>query len=621
MVLLAVATTGWSLARFSSTATLVDHTHRVLGRLEQSVVGILAMETSTRGFVLTGSEAMLAPHRAGDARVNASLDELARLVADHPGQQQRLAGVTSLATRARTIMTEHIGARRARGLSAAEDINAFLAGQEAVESFRRAVEEMEADERNLLAAHLSRAQSAAFMGNVTLVATGAVAAALIIFAGLLVSRDYQRRCQAENSLRELNEHLEHRVADRTARLEAVNVVMRREIAERQQAEESLRHSETRLRATLDTMLEGCQLIGPDWRYLYLNDTAALHGRRHKQELLGHTMQSCYPGIDRLPMFSALQRCMDDRQPARTEQEFKYSDGTSAWFDLRFVPAPEGVAVLSLDITAHKLSEERIRQTNATLEQRVRERTAQLEAVNRELEAFTYSVSHDLRAPLRHIDGFAHLLIRSAGTRLDEQGRRQLDTISASARQMGRLIDDLLAFSRIGRSPLRLEPVELQPLISAVIADGNYQQPGRPILWAVGPLPPVHADAAMLRQVWFNLVDNAVKYSGKNPHPRISIACRADAAARELIFSITDNGVGFDPRYVDKLFGVFQRLHGSTEFEGTGIGLANVRRIIARHGGRTWAESRVGEGATFYFSLPATPAPSPVSPPAPTAVLV
>src|SRR5205823_764890 len=182
--------------------------------------------------------------------------------------------------------------------------------------------------------------------------------------------------------------------------------------------------------------------------------------------------------------------------------------------------------------------------------------------------------------------------------------RYLATISNAAKQMGCLIDDLLTFSRMARSSMRLAKVDQNALVAAVIRDGGYEQNHPAIAWDIAPLPATHADPAMLRQVWVNLIENAVKYSGKNPQPRIVIGCQPTPEdAAEQVFFVRDNGVGFDMAYAHKLFGVFQRLHGPAEFEGTGIGLANVRRIIGRHGGRVWAEGVVQHGATFYFALP------------------
>jgi signal transduction histidine kinase len=237
-----------------------------------------------------------------------------------------------------------------------------------------------------------------------------------------------------------------------------------------------------------------------------------------------------------------------------------------------------------------------------LEKKVAERTAELAASNQELEAFAYSVSHDLRAPLRHIDGFIELLQKQVGANLDEQGRHYMDTISDSAREMGLLIDDLLSFSRMGRQAMSLKQVDLGNLVRDVIRELEPDTAGRNIDWRIGDLPAVSGDAAMLRTVMANLIENALKFTRPRQQAQIEIGWLREQETETVIF-VRDNGVGFDMIYTDKLFGVFQRLHRTDEFEGTGIGLANVRRIINRHGGRTWAEGKVDQGATFYFSLP------------------
>jgi len=235
-----------------------------------------------------------------------------------------------------------------------------------------------------------------------------------------------------------------------------------------------------------------------------------------------------------------------------------------------------------------------------LNEELRLQTAKLEAVNKELESFGYSVSHDLRAPLRHIDGYVDLL-REKSAALGEEGIRYMKVISDSATHMGMLIDNLLAFSRMGRSAIQLAWVDSAEMVAQVREELSPDTKGRQIEWKVGDLPKVHVDKTLFKQVWMNLLGNAVKYTRNRERAEISISCTENL--KEYEFCIKDNGAGFDMQYADKLFGIFQRLHFKEEFEGTGIGLANVQRIVARHGGRTWAQAEVNVGAIFYFTLP------------------
>lgn len=259
--------------------------------------------------------------------------------------------------------------------------------------------------------------------------------------------------------------------------------------------------------------------------------------------------------------------------------------------------------LRRDIERRQHVEQELRILQENLEEQVKLRTAELAAANRELEAFSYSVSHDLRAPLRHIVGFVELLHKHSADRLGDSGLRQLQIITNAANRMGRLIDDLLRFSRMGRSSMQVGEVPLAPIIEDVCQELQSDLNGRQVEWVIHPgLPYVQADAALLRVVFINLLSNALKYSRTRELARIEIGIADEEDGRVVIF-VRDNGVGFDRQYADRLFGVFQRLHKAEEFEGTGIGLAIVQRIIHRHGGRVWAESAVDQGATFYLSLP------------------
>jgi PAS domain S-box-containing protein len=262
--------------------------------------------------------------------------------------------------------------------------------------------------------------------------------------------------------------------------------------------------------------------------------------------------------------------------------------------------PEGFATVTRDITGQKRAEAEIRGMNAELEQRVARRTAELEAANKELEAFSYSVSHDLRAPLRAINGFAGIVLEDYAAHLPPEGRRFLERIRNGGQRMGELIDDLLAFSRLSRQPVNRQHVDTAKMVRDVLEELKAHREGREIEIHVADLPSCRADAGLLKQVWVNLLANAIKYTRGRQPARVTVGCARDNGAPT--FFVRDNGVGFDMNYAHKLFGVFQRLHRADEFEGTGVGLAIVQRIVHRHGGQVRAEAVLDQGATFYFTI-------------------
>lgn len=365
--------------------------------------------------------------------------------------------------------------------------------------------------------------------------------------------------------------------------------------------DELAASEKRFRSTLDTMLEGCQIISFDWRYIYLNDVAVIHSRTTRESLMGRTMMESYPGIENTEVFKALEHCMHDRTQIFTENEFIYPDGEIRWYQTSGQPLAEGIAVFSLDITERRKAERAIRRLNEELEQRVLERTSQLAAANKELEAFSYSVSHDLRSPLRAINGYTQMLIDDYQPQLDAEGQRICAVITESARNMGTLIDDLLAFSRLGRSDMHMSMVDMGTMANSIFYELTTEKERQSIELNMGSLPRAMADPSLMRQVWTNLLSNAIKFSSKRQHAIIEVS--GSSGEDEYYYSVQDNGAGFDMQYTNKLFGVFQRLHSSAEFEGNGVGLAIVQRIIHRHGGRVWALGEVGKGAIFDFTLP------------------
>ncbi len=391
-------------------------------------------------------------------------------------------------------------------------------------------------------------------------------------------------------------------------------LLQRQIGRRLDAERHMLRANARAAAVLRTVREPIVLLDSEQRMLMHNAAfGELYGLDTEQapKMLAEVGDGVWQdGI-------IVQRLADVLLRGRELWDFEHeqlgADGVARTMLLnaRRMPLPDSedqvVLMTVSDISLQKASQQRIQMLNRQLEGKVE----QVSEVNRELEAFSYSVSHDLRAPLRHVAGFADKLARHLGDAADEKSRHYLEVIATSARRMASLIDDLLVYSRLGRSALRLQAVDMQSLVAETrsVLDANYQSDhagsGHRIEWSVAPLPILVADENMMRQLWLNLLGNAVKYSARREVAVIEVGyqLQADGSHR---FSVRDNGAGFDMAYAAKLFGVFQRLHKASEYTGTGIGLASVRRVLTRHGGHIWAEAAPDMGATFHFVLPPAP---------------
>jgi len=432
------------------------------------------------------------------------------------------------------------------------------------------------------------------------------------------SLDITERKKAEEKIQELNTELEQRVIERTGQLEAANTELRQSQAELKNLFESL---------------PGLYLVfTPDLTIIAASDAYLKATLTTREGILGRKLFDVFPdnpddpgtkavanmqaSIDRVLQNAASDTMAiakhDVRRPDGSFEEHYWSPVNSPMFGAgrRIKYIVHRVEEVT-DFVRHKSQPSggaaelsaREQQMAAAMFQNAQELAAtnqQLESANKELEAFSYSVSHDLRAPLRAVDGFSQAVLEDFGPKLPAEGLRQLQVIRESAQRMGQLIDDLLTFSRLGRQPLSMQSVETEPLVRAALADMNADCMGRKIEINVGGLPPCEGDPALLKQVWVNLLSNAMKYTRKRERAVVEVGCVEQKG--EQVFFVRDNGTGFDMQYAHKLFGVFQRLHRAEEYEGTGVGLAIVQRVIHRHGGRVWAEASVDRGATFYFTV-------------------
>jgi PAS domain S-box-containing protein len=554
----------------------VTHRQEVVKKIQEVMTDIVELASRERVYIITGDEQLLQERELTKTETRKGLSTLRNLTADNPNQQRRLDQLEPLLAQRIDWEEQLIALRRSAGLAEAAERVAQGPGLRLSDNLVQVLKEAQAEEYALLSSDRQRAERAS------------TTTFLLLPMGVFVTLGV-----LSLSLFFLNSG----------------------VSEQKRAEGALRESEAQLHTIVENLDEGVVLSALDGRLLQWNPAALkLHGYSSSDqdyrlfpELVDtfalSTLEGASVPVEQWPLARIL------RGEKVRELELRIRRIGSDWQRILSYGGtlvhdankhPLMAIVTAADITRRKAVEAEILQLNVELEERVIQRTAELEAANKELEAFSYSVSHDLRAPLRAVDGFSQAVLEDFGEQLPEQARDYLQTIRGGAQRMGALIDDLLTFSRLSRLPLNKRPMNTASLVRDALDELGFPLDGRKIEMRIADLPECLGDAALLKQVWLNLLSNALKYTKQRESAVIEVDFLPENG--ETIYFVRDNGTGFDMRYADKLFGVFQRLHRAEDFEGTGVGLAIVQRIVHRHGGRVWAEAAEGKGATFYFTL-------------------
>lgn len=559
LVLAIVAVASYrNIMQLRADVSWVEHTYQVSRTIRTLFSKLAEAESDQRGFVITGTPEFLKRFSLAEQSLPATLATLRDLTKDNPRQQRRLDTLQQLIVKKLAFAHENIEIRKHKSLEAAVQLVGTGRGYQLMDQISALIAEMQQEESQLMA---ERDQAT----DQTIRETTWVIAAGLLLAFLVVP--------------------------------AASFVTSREIGRRAQAEEAIEESEQKYRQLVENIPDVVWTANLTGKAIFVSPSVA--------RVIGFSPEEVYQGgegmgfdrvhPDDVERVRAAYEALFERGE-RFEEEYRYlrKDGEWIWLHGRAVGVHEKDGTRYIDgvisdITARKRFEEALRKAYGDLE-----------AVNKELEAFTYSVSHDLRAPLRHVDGFAKLLCEEFAPQLDATAQHYLSRIQAGTRQMAQLVDDLLNLARVGRQEPRRQATGLNSLVSEVVAELKPEAQGRPIEWRIGGLPFADCDPALVKQVFANLISNALKFTRPRA-PGIIEVGQLERNGQPVIF-VRDNGVGFSMKYADKLFGVFQRLHRAEDFEGTGVGLATVQRIIHKHGGQVWAEAELDKGATFYFTL-------------------
>ncbi len=558
-----------ALERSAALAGQVAHAYDVIRQVDRAATGMSAVATTVQAYVLSGDESLLRVREQALSDAESSLRNLQELTVENPLQQQQVAELNRLTVLRISVANSILVARQTGGFAEAVELIKVARSQKIIERVQAQQAAIIREEERLLG---ERKRNEVESRHRVLVIGGALIALVVLVVALGLGW------------------------------------LRRELDARRRLAASLEAQQRFLESVFEHLPAMIVIKDPKTlRFVVLNRAMQAWFGLPREELIGRTAHdvlapeeaAAVEATDRIALqqtgvldLAVNQRASLHTAPSvfRTQKiAVRDADGRALF-----------LVCISTDISARVADEQRIRALNEHLED---QKTA-LEGANKELESFSYSVSHDLRAPLRAIDGFSLMLLEDYGPSLEPEAQRYLTTIRAGSQRMGQLIDDLLSFSRLGRQALKRVIVDMEHLVGAARPEALGETSGPAPRITVNPLPTALGDPVLLQHVWSNLLANAVKYSSRVEAPEITVGASQDGD--ETVYYVRDNGAGFDMQYAHKLFGVFQRLHGQEEFAGTGVGLAIVHRVITRHGGRVWAESVPGRGATFYFTLPGAP---------------
>lgn len=554
-----------SIRQFVSNSDWEDHTREVLLVIAGVSSDMAGAESASRGYVISGDEQHLPPYHTAADDADAKLRELRTLTADNPSQQRRLDRLGPLVKQKLALLDESVVARRKEGFTAAQQLVLDGQGKRIMDDVTGLLADMRGEEGALLKTRSATALSSARVTILVISGGGALAVLLVALAATLIRRDITRR---------------------------------------KATEEALRHAEEKFRLLVESVQDyAIFMLDPEGVVTTWNTGAERINGYKADEILGRHFSKFYPTEDVRRGKCEMELRIASETGRFEEEGWRVrKDGSQLWANVVISAVRDntgtlrGFAKVTRDMTARKRAEDDIRKLNEALKRHA----AQLESANKELEAFCYSVSHDLRAPLRSIDGFSLALMEDYGDKLEPDARDYLKRVRAATQRMAQLIDDLLNLSRVSRGEMSRSPVDLTAMARAVATELQKSEPDRQVEIVIADGLVAEGDTRLLRVVLDNLLGNAWKFTARRTGARIEFGASGHNGTRQ--FFVRDNGAGFDMAYAHKLFGAFQRLHGADQFGGTGVGLATVQRIINRHGGQISAEGEVEKGATFRFTL-------------------